>query len=381
MPLFDTTSLSTGAFGLYTGLSLGEPADDDTPETEEEAAAPAPVITRAKNFRLRGLRLLAPDWKSRAADNLAAIRLMQRIEGEARNATPEEQSRLARFISFGAGDLANNLFRRAADEALPKGWETLGQELEQLVSPIELASLARVTQYAHFTPEFIIRAMWKALRRMGFSEGRVLEPGCGSGLFFSLLPEALADKTTLSGVELDPVTARITKLLFPNAQIRNEDFTKARLPDAYDLVIGNPPFSTRTVRGADAVGALNLSLHDYFNQAVSCHLHRRAQRVLETRNLARQPRRTSLHKTEHLRRWSQSTGIDPGGGKQSTTKLRIRGSSGRCPSLGRSESFFARQFSKICLCLLSVKLSFSDNSLIHLGITYDTEPLHHPWLW
>ena len=87
-----------------------------------------------------------------------------------------------------------------------------------------------MTQYAHFTPEFIVRAMWKALRRMGFSEGRVLEPGCGSGLFFSLLPEALADKTTLTGVELDPITARITKLLFPNAQIRNEDFTKARLP-------------------------------------------------------------------------------------------------------------------------------------------------------
>lgn len=264
LPLFDTTSLSTGAFGLYSGLSIGEPADEDEPEAEDEAAAPAPVITRAQNFRLRGLLALAADWKSRAADNLAAIRLMQQIEGEARNATPDEQSRLARFISFGAGDLANNLFRRAANETLPKGWEPLGQELEQLVSPTELASLARVTQYAHFTPEFIIRAMWKALRRMGFSEGRVLEPGCGSGLFFSLLPDALADKTTLTGVELDPVTAKITKLLLPNAQIRNEDFTKARLPDAYELVIGNPPFSTRTVRGNDAVGALNLSLHDYF---------------------------------------------------------------------------------------------------------------------
>ncbi|RAI16233.1 hypothetical protein CH337_22460 [Rhodoblastus acidophilus] len=259
LPLFDTTSLSTGAFGLYSGLSFGEPSEEDEPETEDQAPADASVAIPARNFRLRGRRPLASDWKSRAADNLAAIRLMQRIEGETRNATPEEQSQLARFISFGAGDLANNLFRRAADEALPKGWEALGQELEQLVRPTELASLARVTQYAHFTPEFIIRAMWKALRRMGFSECRVLEPGCGSGLFFSLLPEALADKTTLTGVELDPVTAKITKLLFPNAQIRNEDFTKARLPDAYDLVIGNPSFSTRTVRGSDPVGALNLS--------------------------------------------------------------------------------------------------------------------------
>src|SRR5208282_796512 len=129
--------------------------------------------------------------------------------------------------------------------------ETLGGELEELVSPGELASLARVTQYAHFTPEFIVRFIWRALSRMGFFGGRVLEPGCGTGLFFALMPEALEDKTTLTGVEMDPVTARIAKLLYPNARIRAEDFTKARIPDSYDLVIGNPPFSSRTVRADD----------------------------------------------------------------------------------------------------------------------------------
>jgi hypothetical protein len=109
-----------------------------------------------------------PDWKTRAADNIAAIRLMLEIEEAARNAAPDEQERLALFTSFGASDLANNLFRRSPEETFSKGWETLGEELEQLVSPGELASLARVTQYAHFTPEYgagdLARAPPHALR-------------------------------------------------------------------------------------------------------------------------------------------------------------------------------------------------------------------------
>src|SRR5271168_2433775 len=261
LPLFDTTAL-TSSMGLYSGLSFGEPVRDAIAETEEDA--PAPVVVPALNFRLTGARSLGRDWKARAADNIAAIRLMLEIEEEARNATPDEQERLALFTSFGAGDLANNLFRRSAEEPFPKGWDTLGEDLEQLVSPGELASLARVTQYAHFTPEFIVRFIWRALSRMGFFGGRVLEPGCGTGLFFALMPEALEDKTTLTGVEMDPITARITKLLHPNARIRAEDFTKARIAETYDLVIGNPPFSSRTVRADDPAGRLSLSLHDYF---------------------------------------------------------------------------------------------------------------------
>src|SRR5271166_2512061 len=261
LPLFDTTAL-TSSMGLYSGLSFGEPIDDAIAETEKDA--PAPVVVPALNFRLTGARRFGPDWKTRAADNIAAIRLMLEIEEEARNAAPEEQERLALFTSFGASDLANNIFRRSAEDAFPKGWDTLGEDLEQLVSPGELASLARVTQYAHFTPEFMVRAMWRALRRTGFSGGRVLEPGCGTGLFFALMPEALEDKTTLTGVEMDPVTARIAKLLYPNARIRAEDFTKARIAETYDLVIGNPPFSSRTVRADDPAGQLSLSLHDYF---------------------------------------------------------------------------------------------------------------------
>ena len=100
----------------------------------------------------------------------------------------------------------------------------------------------------------MIRAIWRTLRKMGFDGGRVLEPGCGTGLFFALSPEALAGKLALTGVEMDPTTARIAKLLYPNARIRHEDFTKARLPELYDLAIGNPPFSDRTVLADDPVG-------------------------------------------------------------------------------------------------------------------------------
>ena len=188
---------------------------------------------------------------------------MTTIEAEARHARPDEQERLARFTGFGASDLADRIFRRAGDAFAP-AWEDLGVELEGLVSRDDLANLKRATQYAHYTPEFMIRAIWRALRRMGFDGGRVLEPGCGTGLFFALCPEALAGKLALTGVEMDPTTARIAKLLYPNARIRHEDFTKARLPELYDLAIGNPPFSDRTVRADDPAGELRLSLHDYF---------------------------------------------------------------------------------------------------------------------
>ena len=149
LPLFDTTAL-TSSMGLYSGLSFGERPDDSIADSGDDA--PAPNIVPARNFRLTGARRLGSDWKTRAADNIAAIRLMGEIEAEARNATPEEQDQLALFASFGAGDLANNLFRRSPDEAFPKGWETLGKELEELVSPSELLSLARVTQYTRISP-------------------------------------------------------------------------------------------------------------------------------------------------------------------------------------------------------------------------------------
>ena len=272
LPFLDTTSLGAG-FGLYDRSPTPKPAPTqegaglfETPVSEPTASLPIQKPTAgiaAHDYRLTGDRRLAEGWKGRAEDNLAAIRLLTTIEAEGRHARPDEQERLAKFTAFGASDLADRIFRRAGDAFTP-AWADLGIELEGLVSRDDLANLKRATQYAHYTPEFMIRAIWRTLRRMGFDGGRVLEPGCGTGLFFALSPEALVGKLALTGVEMDPTTARIAKLLFPNARIRHEDFTKAKLPELYDLAIGNPPFSDRTVLGDDPAGELRLSLHDYF---------------------------------------------------------------------------------------------------------------------
>nr|WP_237681237.1 helicase-related protein [Agrobacterium tumefaciens] len=132
------------------------------------------------------------------------------------------------------------------------------------MSQSDYASLSRCTQYAHFTPEFIIRAIWAGLQRLGWRGGRVLEPGIGTGLFPALMPDAFRDAAYVTGVELDPVTARIVRLLQPKARIIEGDFARTDLAPIYDLVIGNPPFSDRTVRSDRNYRSLGLRLHDYF---------------------------------------------------------------------------------------------------------------------
>lgn len=219
----------------------------------------ADVPTEALNFRLLGNRNLAKTWRERAADNLAAIKLAKQIEVEGRPATEDEQEQLIKFIGFGQTDLSQLFPVRGRGFA--KGWENIGRDLHGTVTPDELAALARATQYAHYTPEYIVRAMWRGLRRIGFTGGAVMDPGCGTGLFLALMPEGIASRSSYLGIEADPTTARIAKLLHPESDILHSDFTKAKLTDGYDLAIGNPPFSARTVHADDMPA---MSLHDHF---------------------------------------------------------------------------------------------------------------------
>lgn len=234
------------------------------PEARPDRVAPTAGPVVAAPFYLDEDRALPASWRGRARDNLYAIELSAEIVASGRSATRVEQERLIRFTGFGASDLANGAFRRPGESRYRAGWEEIGAELEALTSPEEHAALAQSTQYAHFTPEGIVRAIWAALTRFGFAGGRVLEPGIGTGLFPALMPAHLRGNLQILGIEADPITARIATLLRPDAEIRAEDFATTRLRGGFALAIGNPPYSTRVVRTDPAYRALGLRLHDYF---------------------------------------------------------------------------------------------------------------------
>ncbi|WP_027582178.1 DEAD/DEAH box helicase family protein [Bradyrhizobium sp. Ai1a-2] len=273
--LFGNPALSWGL-----GLDVTAFAADSSDDHDDSAAPPGPAPagltlkparqrapnarTRGDNFRLAGDRDLAKGWKQRARDSVAAIRLAAQIEAEQRPASSDEQRQLIRFTGFGASELANGVFRRPGESEFAKGWREIGVELEDAVDAAGYASLARCTQYAHFTPEFIVRAIWSGLQRLGWRGGRVLEPGIGTGLFPALMPEELRGTSHVTGVEFDPVTARIARLLQPWARIVTGDFARAELPASFDLAVGNPPFSDRIVRSDRAYRSMGLRLHDYF---------------------------------------------------------------------------------------------------------------------
>ena len=220
LDLFGNTSLSSGlGFGVTAFPAAGEPDDADravssttpAPALPLAAAASKPAIVRGENFHLDGDRGLAKSWRDRARENIAVIRLAAVLRPNVGRRRPRSRrpyplhglwrvrARQRRFQAPGRGRVPERLGGHR--------WRA-----RALVDARSYASLARCTQYAHFTPEYIVRAVWMAVMRLGFRGGRVLEPGIGSGLFPGLMPAALRDFSHVTGVELDPVTARIMKL-------------------------------------------------------------------------------------------------------------------------------------------------------------------------
>lgn len=201
-------------------------------------------------------------WKAKARDNITAIKLLRTIEAEGRNATRQEQEALARYVGWGG--LAQVFPNDADGGKIGKGFEEIGAELRELLDDAEYATARRTTQYAHFTAETVVRSMWDAARRLGFTGGKVFEPGMGTGNYPGMMPADLAAATTYHGLELDPTTARIAKLLYPKWGVRQDDFTRAPLPEnAYDLVIGNPPFGDIPIK-SDPKYPQGFLIHDYF---------------------------------------------------------------------------------------------------------------------
>jgi len=168
--------------------------------------------------------------KARARANIAALTVVRQLDAEDRPATPDEQETLAGWSGWGA---VPQIFDGRQE------WTTENAQLRGLLSQQEYRRAEANTLNAHYTDPEIAAAVWEALRDAGFAGGRVLEPGCGAGTFIGLAPP----EATMVGVEIDPITARISSHLYPSAQIRNEGFERTRVPEnSFTATIGNVPF-------------------------------------------------------------------------------------------------------------------------------------------
>jgi N12 class adenine-specific DNA methylase len=178
------------------------------------------------------------------------------VEAEGRPATPDEKAALVRYVGWGA---MPQVFDPRNYE-----WRSARAEVEQLLTPEELEAARASTLNAHYTSPAVVRAMYRALEQFGFERGRILEPACGIGHFIGLMPEAMHRHSTITGVEIDPITARIAKALYPDADIRAQGFENAKLADGFfDVAISNVPFGDYPVHDP-SLNAYRFPIHDYF---------------------------------------------------------------------------------------------------------------------
>ena len=219
-------------------------------EEPERISTPA-----VQNFHITDPDLGAGGQKTKYQNNVAAIRLLKDLEAQGRSATPEEQEVLSRYVGWGG-------IPQAFDEANEK-WASEYAELKTLLTPEEYASARGSTLNAHFTSPTVIEGMYQALEQMGVHPDTVLEPAMGVGNFFGLMPESMQN-ATLMGVELDSITGRLAKQLYPQANITVDGFERVNLPDnSIDLAVGNVPFGSYKL--ADPrYDKQNLLIHDYF---------------------------------------------------------------------------------------------------------------------
>ena len=219
-------------------------------ETERKEAEPY----KAQNFRITDDHLGEGGAKTKYAFNIAAIQTLKQIEAEGRQATPQEQETLSKYVGWGGLPQAFN-----AENA---SWQKEYQQLKSLLTDEEYAAARGSTLNAHYTSPVVIRAMYEALDSMGFQDGNVLEPACGVGNFFGCLPESMS-QSRLYGVELDSITGRMARQLYPDARIEITGFEKTNRKDFFDVAVGNVPFGNYKVadRAFDKYGFL---IHDYF---------------------------------------------------------------------------------------------------------------------
>ena len=219
-----------------------------------EPEPPAPQKPPAENFCITDDNLGIGGAKAKFRANMAAINLLKELEFEGAQATPEQQEILSRYVGWGG--LAD-----AFDER-KDNWKDEFAELYAALSPEEYAAARASTLNAHYTSPTVIKAIYEAVGSMGFQTGNILEPAMGVGNFFGLLPQEMQG-SRLYGVELDSITGRIAKQLYPKADITVAGFETTDRRDFFDLAIGNVPFGQYQVNDR-AYNKLGFSIHDYF---------------------------------------------------------------------------------------------------------------------
>lgn len=217
----------------------------------------ANIARNAQNYKALPDEQTEPGGpKIRFQDNINALRLLQHLETTGMQATPEQQQLLARYVGWGG--LAD------AFDARKDNWHKEYQELKELLPEAEYEAARASTLTSYYTSPEIVRAMYSTLERFGLQGGNILEPSMGVGAFFANRPASFDESAHLFGVEIDPVTGRIAKQLYPKANIQICGYEKATLPDSYfDVVIGNVPFGQYKVNDP-AFNRYNFLIHDYF---------------------------------------------------------------------------------------------------------------------
>lgn len=251
-------------------IDLTAPAQEETPAKKEELPAPPPArrekvspfvlhpeipSSERHNFRITDDHLGEGGAKTKFKNNVAAIRTLKEIEFDDRLATPEEQEILSRYVGWGG-------LPQAFDENNEQ-WADEFAELYGLLSPEEYEAAKATTLNAHYTSPTVIKAIYQAVENMGFRTGNVLEPSCGIGNFFGLVPESMKD-SKLFGVELDSITGRIAQQLYQQNSIAVQGFEDTELPDSFfDLAIGNVPFGSYSLHDK-RYDKHHFLIHDYF---------------------------------------------------------------------------------------------------------------------
>ncbi len=220
-------------------------AEPDTVKTE--------IVSKPENFRITDYDLTSTTPKAKFRDNINAIKTLFSVESENRQAAPEEQKILSKYVGWGGLDAAFDS---------SSSWANEYRELKELLPEKQYKSARASVNDSFYTPPVVIEAVYKVLENMGFKGGRILEPSMGVGNFFGMLPENMKD-SKLYGVEIDDISGRIAKLLYPKANIQIKGFEETTFTsNTFDAAVGNVPFGTQRISDKDFKGSS--LIHDYF---------------------------------------------------------------------------------------------------------------------